>query len=216
MDEIVTNVRRVSDLMTEISTASQQQSDDIQQMNHAVDLIDQGTQQNAALVEEASAAARSMEEQSAQLLQTVASFRVQGGAGHRHGGGAARGLGAATGLFFLGFGVAAYAVAAGMLGAVQGLVGAFDQAARIAVFAGCLPGHADADGDGGLGGGQGGGFDGSAQAFAQAQGVGGIGRGQGGDELFAAVAGQQVVAALQAAIEDAATACRRRSPSGWP
>jgi hypothetical protein len=104
MDEIVTNVRRVSDLMTEISTASQQQSDDIQQMNHAVDLIDQGTQQNAALVEEASAAARSMEEQSAQLLQTVASFRVQGGAGHRHGGGAARGLGAAAGLFFPGLG----------------------------------------------------------------------------------------------------------------
>ncbi|MBA0430453.1 MULTISPECIES: methyl-accepting chemotaxis protein [Stenotrophomonas] len=85
MDEIVTNVRRVSDLMIEISTASQQQSDDIQQMNHAVDLIDQGTQQNAALVEEASAAARSMEEQSAQLLQTVASFRVQGGGGHPHG-----------------------------------------------------------------------------------------------------------------------------------
>ncbi len=85
MDEIVTNVRRVSDLMTEIITASQQQSDDIQQMNHAVDLIDQGTQQNAALVEEASAAARSMEEQSAQLLQTVASFRVQGGGGHPHG-----------------------------------------------------------------------------------------------------------------------------------
>jgi methyl-accepting chemotaxis protein len=85
MDEIVTNVRRVSDLMTEISTASQQQSDDIQQMNHAVDLIDQGTQQNAALVEEASAAARSMEEQSAQLLHTVASFRVHGGAGHPHG-----------------------------------------------------------------------------------------------------------------------------------
>lgn len=86
MDEIVVNVRRVSDLMSEISTAAQQQSDDIQQMNHAVDLIDQGTQQNAALVEEASAAARSMEEQSAQLLQTVASFRVQGGAGHLHGG----------------------------------------------------------------------------------------------------------------------------------
>ncbi|AYA91117.1 methyl-accepting chemotaxis protein [Stenotrophomonas maltophilia group sp. P373] len=85
MDEIVVNVRRVSDLMSEISTAAQQQSDDIQQMNHAVDLIDQGTQQNAALVEEASAAARSMEEQSAQLLQTVASFRVQGGAGHLHG-----------------------------------------------------------------------------------------------------------------------------------
>ncbi len=84
MDEIVRDVRRVSELMTQISTAAQQQSDDIQQMNQAVDLIDQGTQQNAALVEEASAAARSMEEQSAQLLQTVAGFRVdagQGGAG---------------------------------------------------------------------------------------------------------------------------------------
>lgn len=84
MDEIVTNVRRVSELMSEISTAAQQQSDDIQQMNQAVDLIDQGTQQNAALVEEASAAARSMEEQSAQLLQTVASFRVHGVAGQPH------------------------------------------------------------------------------------------------------------------------------------
>ena len=51
-------------------------------MNQAVDLIDQGTQQNAALVEEASAAARSMEEQSAQLLHTVAGFRLEAGAGH--------------------------------------------------------------------------------------------------------------------------------------
>jgi methyl-accepting chemotaxis protein len=85
MDEIVVDVRRVSDLMTEISAAAQQQSDDIQQMNHAVDLIDQGTQQNAALVEEASAAARSMEEQSSQLLQTVAGFRVHAGAGAAHG-----------------------------------------------------------------------------------------------------------------------------------
>ena len=83
MDEIVVDVRRVSDLIAQISTASQQQSDDIQQMNQAVDLIDQGTQQNAALVEEASAAARSMEEQSTQLLQTVAAFRVQAAAAAR-------------------------------------------------------------------------------------------------------------------------------------
>ena len=48
MDEIVLNVRRVSDLMSEISTAAQQQSDDIQQMNHAVDLIDQGTAERCA------------------------------------------------------------------------------------------------------------------------------------------------------------------------
>ncbi|WP_303635870.1 methyl-accepting chemotaxis protein [Stenotrophomonas tuberculopleuritidis] len=87
MDEIVVDVRRVSDLVTEISTAAQQQSDDIQQMNQAVDLIDQGTQQNAALVEEASAAARSMEEQSSELLRTVAGFRVQAGAGAGHGSG---------------------------------------------------------------------------------------------------------------------------------
>lgn len=53
------------------------------------------------------------------------------------------------------------------------------------------------------GAGRGCGFDRSAQPFAQAQGVGGIGRGQGGDELFAAIAGQQIVAPLQAAIEDA-------------
>ncbi|KAF1012851.1 MAG: Methyl-accepting chemotaxis protein II [Stenotrophomonas maltophilia] len=82
MDEIVVNVKRVSDLVNEISAAAQQQSDDFQQMNLAVDVIDQGTQQNAALVEEASAAARSMEEQSNQLLDTVAAFRVgaaQGG-----------------------------------------------------------------------------------------------------------------------------------------
>ena len=65
-----------------------------------------------------------------------------------------------------------------------------------------LPGHADADGHVGLGGGQGGGFHGGAQALAQAQGVADVGRGQGGDELLAAVAGQQVITALQAAVED--------------
>ena len=81
MDEIVGNVRRVSDLIREISEAARQQSDSLGQMNIVVDQIDQGTQQNAALVEEASAAARSMEEQSTELLQTVAGFKVDGGAG---------------------------------------------------------------------------------------------------------------------------------------
>jgi methyl-accepting chemotaxis protein len=76
MDDIVVNVKRVSDLISEISGAAQQQSDSLGQMNVVVDQIDQGTQQNAALVEEASAAARSMEEQATQLLQTVAGFRV--------------------------------------------------------------------------------------------------------------------------------------------
>jgi len=76
MDEIVVSVKRVSDLMADISTAAREQSDSIEQINQVVEHIDESTQQNAALVEEASAAARSMEEQSTQLLQTVAAFRV--------------------------------------------------------------------------------------------------------------------------------------------
>ena len=83
MDEIVVSVRRVSDLMADISTAAREQSDSIEQINQVVEHIDESTQQNAALVEEASAAARSMEEQSTQLLQTVAAFRVGGAGTHR-------------------------------------------------------------------------------------------------------------------------------------
>jgi len=80
MDEIVVNVKRVSALISEISSVAQQQSESILQINQAVDHIDEGTQQNAALVEEASAAARSMEAQASQLLQTVAAFRIDAGA----------------------------------------------------------------------------------------------------------------------------------------
>ncbi len=78
MEEIVESVKRVDDLIARISTGAQQQSESIMQINQAVEHIDQSTQQNAALVEEASAAARSMEEQATQLLQTVAAFRVDG------------------------------------------------------------------------------------------------------------------------------------------
>jgi methyl-accepting chemotaxis protein len=81
MDQIVVSVKRVSDLMADISAAAQQQSEGIEQINQVVEHIDESTQQNAALVEEASAAARSMEEQSTQLLQTVAAFRVTGAVG---------------------------------------------------------------------------------------------------------------------------------------
>ncbi|MET4678653.1 methyl-accepting chemotaxis protein [Stenotrophomonas rhizophila] len=81
MDEIVVSVKRVSDLMADISAAAQQQSEGIEQINQVVEHIDESTQQNAALVEEASAAARSMEEQSTQLLQTVSAFRVTGAVG---------------------------------------------------------------------------------------------------------------------------------------
>ncbi|SDD61335.1 methyl-accepting chemotaxis protein [Aquimonas voraii] len=76
MQEVLSAVRRVSDLMGEISTAAVEQSSGIEQVNQTVTQLDEGTQQNAALVEEASAAARSMEEQAAQLRRAVARFRL--------------------------------------------------------------------------------------------------------------------------------------------
>ncbi|MBW3549741.1 MAG: HAMP domain-containing protein [Proteobacteria bacterium] len=76
MGEIVTSVKRVTDIIADISAASQEQSTGIEQINQAVLQMDEGTQQNAALVEEASAAARSLEQQSGHLVQTVAAFRL--------------------------------------------------------------------------------------------------------------------------------------------
>jgi methyl-accepting chemotaxis protein len=74
MEEIVTSVRRVTDIMAEISAASQEQSTGIEQVNTAVAQMDKITQQNAALVEEAAAAAKSMEEQTDGLADMVAAF----------------------------------------------------------------------------------------------------------------------------------------------
>ncbi|TYT26338.1 HAMP domain-containing protein [Luteimonas viscosa] len=79
MGEIVTSVKRVTDIIADISAASQEQSAGIEQVNQAITQMDESTQQNAALVEEATAAARSMEQQAGQLVQTVAVFRVQDG-----------------------------------------------------------------------------------------------------------------------------------------
>ena len=76
MGEIVASVQRVTDIMSEISAASQEQSAGIEQVNQTITQMDETTQQNAALVEEASAAARSMEEQAEQLVQIVAVFRL--------------------------------------------------------------------------------------------------------------------------------------------
>jgi methyl-accepting chemotaxis protein len=79
MDEIVAQVRRVTDLIGEISSASEEQSRGISQVGESVNLIDQGTQQNAALVEESSAAAESLKLQAEQLAQAVAAFQVTRG-----------------------------------------------------------------------------------------------------------------------------------------
>jgi methyl-accepting chemotaxis protein len=76
MEEIVASVKRVTDIMAEISAASQEQSGGIEQVNTAVTQMDQITQQNAALVEEAAASAKSMEEQTNELSEMVAVFKV--------------------------------------------------------------------------------------------------------------------------------------------
>uniref|UniRef100_UPI0025E84458 methyl-accepting chemotaxis protein n=1 Tax=uncultured Xanthomonas sp. TaxID=152831 RepID=UPI0025E84458 len=76
MSEIIASVQRVTDIMGEISAASQEQSAGIEQVNQTVTQMDETTQQNAALVEEATAAARSMEEQAVQLSDAVALFKI--------------------------------------------------------------------------------------------------------------------------------------------
>ncbi|GAB7543786.1 methyl-accepting chemotaxis protein [Cupriavidus sp. 8B] len=76
MAEIVAAVKRASDVMGEISAASKEQSIGIDQVNQAVTQMDQVTQQNAALVEQAAAAAASMEEQARNLNETVGMFRL--------------------------------------------------------------------------------------------------------------------------------------------
>ncbi len=79
MDEIVQAVRRVTDIMGEISAASEEQSGGIEQVNRAVVQMDEVTQQNAALVEQAAAAAASLEDQTRQLQAVVNGWKVAGG-----------------------------------------------------------------------------------------------------------------------------------------
>jgi methyl-accepting chemotaxis protein len=76
MAEIVESVRRVNEIMGEISAASTEQSSGIQQVSDTVTQMDQVTQQNAALVEEATAAARALEEQAVGMVRAVSVFRV--------------------------------------------------------------------------------------------------------------------------------------------
>ena len=78
MGEIIGAVRRVTDIMGEIAAASHEQSGGIDQVARAVTQMDEVTQQNAALVEEAAAAAHSLEDQAAKLHAVVAGFQVTG------------------------------------------------------------------------------------------------------------------------------------------
>ena len=79
MHDIVDSVQRVTDVITEITAAASGQAGGIGEVNQAVGLLDQATQQNAALVEEAAAAAQSLKEQAAGLARMVASFRLAPG-----------------------------------------------------------------------------------------------------------------------------------------
>ena len=78
MDEIVTSVKRVTDIMSEIAAASQEQSSGIEQVNQTIAQMDDATQQNAALVEEAAAAAESLQDQAAKLAEAVSVFKLEG------------------------------------------------------------------------------------------------------------------------------------------
>ena len=79
MNEIVSSVKRVTDIMSEISAASQEQTAGIEQINQAIGQMDQVTQQNASLVEEAAAAAESLQEQARNLVQVVSVFKIGNG-----------------------------------------------------------------------------------------------------------------------------------------
>ncbi|RJG11512.1 methyl-accepting chemotaxis protein [Massilia cavernae] len=78
MDEIVASVRRVTDVMGEITAAGQEQTSGIEQVNQAISQMDQVTQQNASLVEEAAAAAQSLQDQAGNLAKLVSVFKLDG------------------------------------------------------------------------------------------------------------------------------------------
>ena len=78
MTEVVSSIRRVTDIMGEISASSNEQSQGVAQIGEAISQMDQVTQQNAALVEEMAAAASSLKSQAQDLVQTVAIFKLDG------------------------------------------------------------------------------------------------------------------------------------------
>jgi methyl-accepting chemotaxis protein len=76
MDEIVTSVKRVADIMSEIAAASEEQSGGIEEVNRAITEMDEMTRQNASLVQQAAAAAASLQDQAQSLAQSVAAFKL--------------------------------------------------------------------------------------------------------------------------------------------
>jgi methyl-accepting chemotaxis protein len=83
MAEVVASIRRVTDIVREISAASVEQSSGVTQVGTAITHMDQATQQNAALVEESAAAADSLKTQANQLVEAVAVFKLGSGSGNQ-------------------------------------------------------------------------------------------------------------------------------------
>jgi methyl-accepting chemotaxis protein len=79
MDEVVSSVKRVTDIMSDIAAASAEQSAGIEQVNMSIIEMDSMTQQNAALVEEAAAAAQSLQDQAGELARVVSIFKLAEG-----------------------------------------------------------------------------------------------------------------------------------------
>ena len=79
LEQIVVAVKRVTDVVAEIASASSEQSTGIEQVNIAISQMDEMTQQNAALVEQATAASQSMSEQAGELSRMLSGYRTEGG-----------------------------------------------------------------------------------------------------------------------------------------
>jgi methyl-accepting chemotaxis protein len=84
MEEIVTSVKRVTDIMAEISLASQEQSAGIELVNQAIGQMDETTQQNATLVEQAGTAASALQEEAGNLARLVSIFKLDAAGAGAH------------------------------------------------------------------------------------------------------------------------------------
>jgi methyl-accepting chemotaxis protein len=80
MGEVVTSIKRVTDIMGEITMASSEQAEGVAQVGEAIAQMDQATQQNSALVEEMAAAASSLKSQASELVETVSVFKLDSNA----------------------------------------------------------------------------------------------------------------------------------------
>jgi myosin heavy subunit len=92
MNEVVNSVQRVTDIMSEISAASREQSQGIEEINNAITQMDETTQQNAALVEQAAAAAKSLQDQAGHLEELVNQFQLADMKSRRHSGAAPKNI----------------------------------------------------------------------------------------------------------------------------